>query len=290
MKMSLAVCLLLVTTATLSCASEDERKSETLAGSYLDQNPPGFTAELFAPGVVSTASLESQLAFSPDQTEIYFFRQKKGAAPKNYVIRFADGAWQTAVEHATGDGEVFISNNGQLMHQGNKFRRRTETGWSEEHSLGPDFEQYEIMRLTESAKGTFVFDEREETGRLRYSRIDAGRRTAPLPFGENINSGKWTAHPFIAPDESYLIWDSEREGGFGETDLYISFRQPDGSWGPAVNMGDTVNSKFEDTYGGVTPDGKYFFFNRINLRETFDTSEANIYWVNARFIEALRTQ
>ena len=41
----------------------------------------------------------------------------------------------------------------------------------------------------------------------------------------------WTAHPFIAPDESYLIWDSEREGGFGESDLYISFRQDDGSWG-----------------------------------------------------------
>ena len=35
--------------------------------------------------------------------------------------------------------------------------------------------------------------------------------------------------PFIAPDESYLIWDSEREGGFGGSDLYVSFKQKDGT-------------------------------------------------------------
>jgi hypothetical protein len=96
-----------------------------------------------------------------------------------------------------------------------------------------------------------------------------------------------TAHPFIAPDESYLIWDSKREGGYGDTDLYISFRQKDGSWGPAINMGANVNSDKWDAYASVTPDGKYILFNR---RIDNNTDNVDIYWVDARIIETLRLE
>ena len=146
------------------------------------------------------------------------------------------------------------------------------------------------MGLTVSSQKTYVFDDHDSIGTIYYSRLVDGVREAPKAFGKEINTGKWTAHPFIAPDESYLIWDSEREGGFGETDLYISFRQSDGSWGTAINMGAEINSEYEDGGGYVTTDGKYFFFNRINLTGSFETSEANIYWVDARIIENLRNQ
>jgi len=100
-----------------------------------------------------------------------------------------------------------------------------------------------------------------------------------------VNTGKFTAHPFIAPDESYLIWDSEREGGYGDSDLYISFRQMDGSLGPAINMGDEVNSDKWDAYASVTPNGKYILFNRAMGD---DNDNVDIYWVNAKIIENLR--
>lgn len=104
-------------------------------------------------------------------------------------------------------------------------------------------------------------------------------------MGPIVNSGEWTAHPFIAPDESYLIWDSEREGGFGASDLYISFRQENGSWGPAINMGKEVNSSGWDAYATVTPDGKYMLFNR-GMNE--DNTNVDIYWIDAKIIEQLR--
>lgn len=104
-------------------------------------------------------------------------------------------------------------------------------------------------------------------------------------MGPEINTGKWTARPFIAPDESYLIWDSEREGGYGGSDLYISFREEGGAWGPAINMGDAVNSDKRDAYASVTPDGKYILFNRgVDL----ENNNVDIYWVSADIIEALR--
>lgn len=59
-------------------------------------------------------------------------------------------------------------------------------------------------------------------GLIRYSCWVDGKRRDPKPFDKQINTGKWTAHPFIAPDESYLIWDGEREGGFGFSDTYVT--------------------------------------------------------------------
>ena len=102
-------------------------------------------------------------------------------------------------------------------------------------------------------------------------------------MGPVVNTGKLTAHPFIAPDESYLIWDAEKEGGYGESDLYISYRKKDGSWGAAVNLGSEINSEFDDAFGSVTPDGKYLFFYR-----GVSPGNLDIYWVDAQFIDKLR--
>ena len=175
-----------------------------------------------------------------------------------------------------------ISTDGNIIYLSSKYIERTNSGWSNVKSLGVPFTDIPVMRLSSSSAGTYVFDERDSIGTIRYSRLTDGKHEAPKAFGKDINSGKWTAHPFIAPDESYIIWDSEREGGYGDSDLYISFRQKDGSWGPAINMGENINTEYEDIYGSVTPDGKYLFFH------TYLGKGANIYWADAKVIENLK--
>lgn len=262
-----------------------DSNSPTIESPYLGQKPPGLIPEAFAPGIVSTKDLEIEGVFAPSMKEFYYTRQRKGEEPKTHVIQYKKGVWQEPVEERRS-GEVFISTDGKTMHLGNKYRERTASGWSEKKSLGPLFEKFPIMRLTASAAGTYVFDEREEIGTLRYSRLIDGKREEPKTFSKEINTGKWTGHPFIAPDESYLIWDSEREGGYGASDLYISFRQEDGSWGPTINMGEDINTEREDAYGSVTPDGKYFFFHTIDLGE--GEGIANIFWVSTEIINKLK--
>lgn len=156
--------------------------------------------------------------------------------------------------------------------------------WYEIKSLGAPFDSIPIMRLTASLKGTLVFDEftRDGSGLIYYSRLVNGKREAPKPFSAAINTGKWKAHPFIAPDESYIIWDSEREGGYGDGDMYISFKQPDGTWGAAINFGDTINTDGEDGGGYVTPDGKYLSYCP-RCKPPY-----NRMWVDAQIIETLR--
>jgi len=251
---------------------------------YLGQKPPGLMPEVFAPGIVSKEHRDWTGRFTPDMKEYYFTRNNsKDRTSTKIVFRYKNNRWHETVLAPNMGGS--ISPDGKTMHSGNKYRERTENGWSELKSLGPSFEDIPIMVLTASTNGTYVFDERAEVGTIRYSRLIAGKREKPKAFGKEINSGKWTAHPFIAPDESYIIWDSEREEGYGDNDLYISFRQRDGSWSSAINLGDKINTKGPDTGGVVSSDGKYFFFNR-----KINSEDSDVFWVDTQIFETLRSK
>lgn len=263
------------------------RDFPVLKGPYMGQTPPGMTAEVFAPGIVSTDAWEVEGVFAPGMHEFYFTKRGgENNRPTVVGFRQENDIWKKYVEF-TRRGEVGFSPDGKYMHMAGGYKERVGSGWSERKSLGPmiDREEWGIMRLTASTNGTYVFDDYKGGDVIRISTLVDGKRHEPEMMGPVVNTGEWTAHPFIAPDESYLIWDSEREGGFGDSDLYISFRQEDESWGPAINMGDNVNSDKWDAYASVTPDGKYILFNRGIDAEN---NNIDIYWVSADIIDELR--
>ncbi|NVJ97306.1 MAG: PD40 domain-containing protein [Alphaproteobacteria bacterium] len=264
-----------------------------LKGPYLGQTPPGMTAKPFAPGIVNTEEWGDAVSFSPDMTTVHVSRwrhSRESEVPENATFKKAGDGWHKIVVPA-GTRKPSYSPDGNIQHYRAKYKERTADGWSELKSLGPVFEAIDIMGLTASADGTLVFDEwtRDGNGVLRYSRLVDGMREAPKPLPKEINTGLWNAHPFIAPDESYIMWDGEREGGFGSNDLFISFRQPDGSWGDAINLGNKVNTDAEEGGPQVTPDGKYIFFNRMVLPVSGEGEpQSDLYWISAQIIENLR--
>ena len=160
--------------------------------------------------------------------------------------------------------------------------------------MGAPFTDMHIMGISVSDKGTFFFDqyERPDTiGAISYSRRIDGKYEARQKMGKEINTGTWIAHPNIAPDESYLLWDVVREDGYGQADIYISFRAKDGSWLPAMNMGAQINTPFQESGVSVSPDGKYLFFSRGEWKPKEDGSTYWVgrpYWVDAQVIENLR--
>lgn len=287
---------LLLSILTMSSESFSLDEPPTLEGPYLGQKPPGLTAEPFAPGIVTIESWEYGGAFTPDLKEFYFLREIEDAEGnkkmKFVVFQNINNRWHESVV-SPRVGQPFISPNGKTMHLGKKYKYRTEAGWSETKRLGSPFEDISIMRLTASSQGTYVFDEvgmPDGDGVIRYSKLVDGKREEPRPFGKEINTGKFNAHPFIAPDESYIIWDGRRESGFGHSDIYISFRQQDGKWGEAINLGDKINTEAWEAGASVTPDGKYIFFNRntgkVKPSDKYDN--VDIFWADAQIIETLR--
>jgi Tol biopolymer transport system component len=106
--------------------------------------------------------------------------------------------------------------------------------------------------------------------------------------------------PFVSADGTYLIFSSNRPEGFGEGDLYISFRKSSGEWGKAINLGPKVNSAQEDNRASITSDGRYFFFTSTRentpklppgvppARSMPGKGSRDIYWMTTDFIEELR--
>lgn len=253
-----------------------------LEGPYFGQKPPGLIPEVFAPGIVSTEEhLENVVTFLPDMKELSFTRSGgKYKKPTLFVMQNKNNRWSRKFVLPTDE---------------KKYEERFNPALSEmkRHEA---FKDIPITGFTVSAKGTYYFYfidfERGGIGHMSYSRLIDGKYETPQKMSKAINRGKYIAHPFIAPDESYLIWDAEIEGE-STPDIFISFRQKDGSWGTAINMGDQINTPLYEQHARVTPDGKYLFFWKGDVKVREEGSSyviGNPYWVDAQIIEHLRPQ
>jgi hypothetical protein len=280
---------LLLSLLIMSSGSHAQYDFPVLEGPYLGQKPPGLTPEPFAPGIVTTKGFDDGGVFSLDMGEFYFIRGRlDNKKAESVIYKQKNNLWIETVGKDAQPFYPFFAPDGKTMHLGKQYKDRTDTGWSEIKSLGAPFEEINIMSLSASSKGTYAIDERRpnDDGVLRFSRLIEGKREAPRPFSKEINSGTRNSHPFIAPDESYIMWDGIKDNGFGNVDLYISFRQQDGSWGAAINMGDKINTDSYEAGPKVTPDGKYIFFVRNMGSDKFEN--VDIFWVDAQIIETLR--
>ncbi len=293
---------LALTIFTNSCNTKKENSKESdslrLENPYFGEKPPGLTPKLFAPPIVSPDGLFEGGNFSPDMKE-YYFSRKNGKYEKRtfFVIRYENNSWGN--ESETDIRYPKFSKDGNIIYVGNKYRERIECGWSELKSLGPPFSDKHIMGISFSDYGTSYFDEisfdqnnkPDTIGAISYSRLVNGKYEPRQKLGKDINTGTWIAHPYIAPDESYLIWDQKGAGGYGQADIFISFKQKDGPWLPGINMGNIINTELSESGAYVTVDGKYLFFTRGEWEVKEDGSENWVgkpFWVDSQIIENLR--
>jgi len=152
---------------------------------------------------------------------------------------------------------------------------KTKAGWSNAKYLDDAINKGWAMFVTSSKTGTLYF-----TGGyngnygLFKSELDNDKYTAPEYLPDDINSLQG-AHPFISPDESFLLFDAQ-PSGMGKTDLYVSFNQ-NGKWTEAVKFDESINATKTEGIPSLSPDGKYLFFHR----------ESDIFWVDAKVIDKL---
>ena len=274
-----------------------QEKFPVLKGQYLGQKPPGKTSEIFAPGIISTKNLnERDLTFSPDGKEMYF-TQWGGQQPwKTTVMKLEKNVWTkpetVSFSGQYTDAEAFFTPDGQQMFfisdrpiEGNQrnqsmeiwYVEREGTDWGTPKILGPPFEGGYYTTFTQDWIMYLTLN--RDIHRAEYIN---GKFGNPQRLGDNVNTPLGEGNSFIAPDESYLIFTGWGKGdSFGEFDLYISFRQENGTWSESVNMGKEVNSDARDYCPYVSYDGKYLFYTSRK------SGTEDIYWVDAKIIEKL---
>jgi predicted alpha/beta superfamily hydrolase len=274
-------CLLLVVSMfviILPASGAAPEPRSALQGEYLGQTPPGMTPTLFAPGVVSTEVSELNAAFSPDGNELYFTRR---IDDRNTLMtmRRQDGVWTSpAVARFSGtfsDVDPFITRDGRRLYFSSNrpldgtgepkdsdlwyLEREIGGEWSEPvHPGNPNTAGKDDYYTSLTDDGTLyfsIFDSHGEGGDIyRAEPVDGGYGPAER-VGDGISTGANEHDPFVAPDGRYLIFTSNRPGGYGSADLYISFAGPDGSWSEPINMGESINSKGYDFCAMLSPDG-----------------------------------
>jgi Tol biopolymer transport system component len=83
----------------------------------------------------------------------------------------------------------------------------------------------------------------------------------PVNLGPTVNSSAWDSCPSISADGLSLFLESNRPGGIGDQDIWVTSRPtPDGDWGPPVNLGPTVNSSAWDSCPSISADGLSLYF------------------------------
>lgn len=98
-------------------------------------------------------------------------------------------------------------------------------------------------------------------GHLYESTRQGGKWGSPVLLDDTL-SGKteFRNHVCISHDGQTLFFSAERKGGLGGLDIYRSVRQADGSWGPAENLGENVNTEEDDNAPQVSADESILYF------------------------------
>lgn len=304
------------------------------SGPYLGQKEPGLTAELFAAGSVSTGLNELNAAFSSDGSEFYYSirngwqmvicTMKKTAETWSLpeIAPFSNAEFSTSDPFFSYDGNTlfFCSNrpspSGKNSSDWNIWAVHRKDGeWTEPEYLSFNTDKNELY-VSAAKNGNIYFgaDYENKSGKfdinktdLYVSRFDGKNYLPAEKLSDSINQAGYPEwDPFIAPDESYIIYTSTKPGGFGSGDMYISFRNSEGEWTAAKNMGSKINSSSQDYCPNISPDGKYLFFTsyrskqpekilsfkqlRDYLNGPQNGSGGDIYWISSKIIDQLKKE
>jgi len=262
-----------------------------------------MTPEIFAPGIISREDrYEYVLTFSPDLEECVFGVTDRfwSSFTLMYTRMRDDGSWTDPIAapfqgHGDGllpafthDGKTifFISMRPNYPPSNIWYAVRNDRGWNEPEMVpipvSTDADEFGLS-LTSHDRLFFTSNRPGSLGEHDIYSASAinGRYLSIDNVGSPINTRHNEASPCIAPDESYLIFESNRPGGFGEVDLYVSFFEND-QWTEPKNLGPGINTSQIDDAAYVSPDGKFLFFNR---RENWVTDvTTDIYWVDIRIV------
>ncbi len=174
---------------------------------------------------------------TPDDSTLYFTRRTGGIDEDFYIAHrdsCDDGAWRSAMDAGSPpnspqqEGALFISPDQHYMF----FMRcdnRSVNGWE---AGGCD---------------------------LYFTYTDPVLWAQPVPFGFTINTTRFEGMPSLSSDNRELFFVSDRDGGYGGKDIWVS-RFENGLWQIPQNLGPEINTPMDETAPFIAPDNKTLYF------------------------------
>jgi WD40-like Beta Propeller Repeat len=310
---TLSVCV--ISCGNTEIVEEATQGFEALSGPYFGQASPGDEPQLFLPGLVTTCGLDIDIAFldegracvfSNSTDRIFYTYEKDGRWTTPVEAPFPDDSGKTQYSAEPGGVSLFFQSDRKTSATDDREDLNTWSvdwtgeGWTEPRCLPPPAntpEHHEICPAVASNGDLFFFSgwrKDDPLGDLYRVPANAGpdERAEKLPFP--INTAFHELDPVVSPDGRFLIFYSNRPGGYGFGDLYVTFAREDGTWTNPRNLGERINS-FGPNAACITPGGKYFFFassqstsvpkgDPVHSALIDRVGDIDLYWVETGFI------
>ncbi len=139
-----------------------------------------------------------------------------------------------------------------------------EGKWMLARKISGQLEQYDnnaSVSMSSDGQTLILYSYNGKSGTLYYSENKRGRWGAPIKFPSPINSNHNETHASLATDGQTIFFTSDRPGGFGGKDIYMSHKLPSGEWGPAQNLGAEINTQYDEESPFIMADGKTLYFS-----------------------------
>lgn len=256
--------ILLLVLVLLGCESPDTTSPSVDFMTASDQ------PELFGEGIISTDLNERDLTIAPDGSELYFTVNNINNSVRAIIGMKRDGQEWTAPEVAPFSGrykdiEPYFSPDGNRLYFASTrpvdgtdektdydlwYVERAGDSWGQARhlpvSVNPGGDEF---YPAVAANGNLYFTATDSLGNenIFLSVWEGNNYARPVALGSAVNTTTYEFNAYISPDERVLIFSSYgRDDGYGGGDLYVSHKDDNGDWQPALNLGDSINSPFLD--------------------------------------------
>lgn len=260
---------------------------------YLGKTPPSDSKELFSiSGVGPNFFINERIAITPNGKTIYYQETKfrNGESYKIKKLHYNGSSWIGPTELFTGYYSLALSPDADTLILENNGAKNswisTKNGdnWHDPIRFLEEFEVH-CLHITQPRNYYFASSPSNGIGNLDICKLNiSASDTTLLGLGKPLNSKYLEGDFFIANDESYIIVMSNKPGGYGMEDLYISYKKKNDKWTNPKNLGAKVNTASYEYGPYVTNDNKYLFYSI-----GFKTPSA-LYWIAIKdIIDSLKT-
>jgi outer membrane protein OmpA-like peptidoglycan-associated protein/tetratricopeptide (TPR) repeat protein len=193
----------------------------------MEKNPVITSEELFIPWLKDYPGATNPVLSENDSVFIFTLKE----AGKNHIYcSFNTGSWQKPIDITS--------------------------------QIGP-YENLASNSITSKGDLLIVYMDDGADGNLFTSSRKGQEWTRMKKLNKNINTKYWEAHGYITPDGKQLYFSSNRPDGFGELDIWVSNRETDGNWGLPLNLGNTINTPYNENTPFFNPVSGTLLFSSI---------------------------
>tara|TARA_B100000809_G_scaffold266051_1_gene327089 strand:- start:8231 stop:10321 length:2091 start_codon:yes stop_codon:yes gene_type:complete len=192
-------------------------------------------------GTINSAYGDYSPVIAVDESSIYFTSRRLRKDSSNlYYVDFIDGNYFE---------DIYVSH-------------KYDSTWSEPELLNISTDGHEaVINISTDGQTLFMFRDDSGDGNIYTSKKNGEFWSEPEKIGSNVNLESRETHAHITPNGNSLYFTSNRPDGQGGKDIYFCKKLPNGDWAKAQNLGNVINSPYDEDGVFIHPDGKTMYFS-----------------------------